>query len=191
LSVIYARSQDGALRQGEIITDMVQIRLDVATIGRDHQQIEEVVHPIVVVLSQDCDLDQDWKKRRTALTGNNGTGEQLPDILFVQVQEAIPFRGNISASTKIWDRIKNNKDERYHFLEAVAAEDDAIQVGLPELGIDFKRYFTVPAREVYVRIEEGARKRCRLTSPYLEHLSTRFYYYQFRVALPADHQSVS
>jgi hypothetical protein len=67
---------------------------------------------------------------------------------------------------------------------------DRLQEGLPELAIDFKRYFTVPTDEVYRRIELGeARRRCLLISPYLEHLSSRYAYFLSRIALPVDHAS--
>jgi len=56
----------------------------------------------------------------------------------------------------------------------------------PELGIDFKRYFTLPTAEVYYQIQRQAARRCCLRSPYLEHLSTRFHAYQQRLALPED-----
>ena len=54
----------------------------------------------------------------------------------------------------------------------------AIGEGMPELGIDFKRYFTIPTDEVYFRIRAEAQRRSRLRSPYLEHLSNRFYSFQ-------------
>ena len=42
-----------------------------------------------------------------------------------------------------------------------------MNVGIPELGVDFKRYFTIPTDEIYKRIEKGeVRRRCVLMSPY-------------------------
>jgi hypothetical protein len=91
----------------------------------------------------------------------------------------------------LWNRVKTNKDERYQFLEAVPADCDLFGAGLPELGVDFKRYFTLPSDEIYRRVElDEVRRHCRLASPYLEHLSTRFCYYQFRIALPEPHKSL-
>jgi hypothetical protein len=88
-----------------------------------------------------------------------------------------------------WSKVKTNKDERYQFLEKVPSESDALGKGLPELGIDFKRYFCLPTDEAYYRLETDAMRRCRLRSPYLEHFSTRFSYFLSRVALPNDHRS--
>jgi hypothetical protein len=110
-------------------------------------------------------------------------------------RERLPLRnredktGKRELSSDQWARVRQNKDERYQFLQKVLPQEDADGEGIPELGIDFKRYFTVPTDEVYYRLESGARRRCQMRSPYLEHLSTRFGYYQFRVALPAEHQS--
>ena len=36
---------------------------------------------------------------------------------------------------------KRNADERYHFFEAIPKKLDALGEGLPELGLDLKRYF--------------------------------------------------
>ena len=97
---------------------------------------------------------------------------------------------NSDIKSNIWQRIRINKDERYHFLQIIPPEEDAFLQGIPELGIDFKRYFTLRTDDVYVALTSNtAQRRSRLISPYLEHLSTRFAYYQFRVALPSDHES--
>jgi hypothetical protein len=190
LSAIYACSGEGALRQGEMVTGLVQVRLAINTVGADKEDVQwiEEFHPFAVVLSQDCDLDQDWKVRQSAVDDPKAAQRQLPSVLFAQVHDAEELKGRVGASD-LWKRVKQNKDERYHFLEAVSPNQDALADGLPELGIDFKRYFTIPTDELYRRIEKGTHRRCRLVSPYLEHLSTRFCYYQFRVALPSDHKS--
>lgn len=186
---IYVRSEGGTLRQGEIITNLPQFRLNVDMIGTDSQEADFELHPFAVVLSQDCDLEQDWKARQPpAVQDPNAAQRLLPSVLLAQVHRAADLRGR-APSSDLWKRIKQNKDERYHFLEATPAEEDALGEGLEELGIDFKRYFTIPTDEIYKRLEGDVQRRCRLISPYLEHLSTRFCYYQFRVALPAEHQS--
>jgi hypothetical protein len=149
-----------------------------------------IEHPFAVVLSQDCDLEQDWKVRQEmSPDSQEASPRELPSILFAEVHTAADLRGRLNGG--LWQRIRQNKDERFHFLEEVPAGAEAMANGLPELGIDFKRYFSIPTREVYKRMEGPAQRRCRLQSPYLEHLSTRFCYYQFRVALPLDHQSVA
>jgi len=175
----------GPLRQGEILCNVVQLKLKVETVGSPELEFVFQLHPYVIIVSQDCDLDWDYKART-----DQTTDKLIPNILFCEVTTAESLRRGGDINSGIWGRVKINKDERYQFLQKVAAEEDALQQGLPELGIDFKRYFTLPADEVYTRIvAQETQRRCRLVSPYLEHFSTRFAYYQFRVALPADHFS--
>lgn len=189
---IYERSQAGvALRQCEILTNLRQATLTLEAVGAERPRVKFENHPFAIVLSQDCDLSQAWIKTHAA---TDPPSRPLPCVLFAQMQTLADLRNGIQSIAKkaIWERVVQNKEERYHFLEAVSPENDALGAGLPELGIDFKRYFTIPIDEVYKRLElEGeASRRCRLLSPYLEHLSTRFCYYQFRVALPQDHRSL-
>jgi hypothetical protein len=176
------------LRQGEIVTDLAQARLSLDSVGRDEPVVEIVLHPFAMLMTQDCDLEQDFVARRKGEVND----KRLPGLLFCEVATAEELFGRLGGRRKEWDRlnIDKNKNERYHFLQRVDASCDAAQIGLEELGIDFKRYFTVPADEVYRRIELGqAKRRCILVSPYLEHLSSRFAYFLSRVALPADHLS--
>jgi hypothetical protein len=112
-------------------------------------------------------------------------------LLFCEVATAEALFARVKPlGSRLWDRIKINKDERYHFLQKVAPIDDVQGQGLPEMGIDFKRYFTVAPEEVYYRIEMGeSKRRCYLLSPYMEHQCTRFASFLSRVALPDDHLS--
>jgi hypothetical protein len=139
-----------------------------------------------MILTQDCDLEQDFRAR----AGQTGADKLIPSILFSEVVTAEELRGSAGINSTIWPRVRMNKDERYHFLQKVEQVDDAFGQGLPELGIDFKRYFTLQTGEVYRRIELGeAQRRCALVNPYLEHLTSRFAYFLSRVALPQDHVS--
>jgi hypothetical protein len=89
--------------------------------------------------------------------------------------------------SKTWKRVKFNKDERYHFLAGVPVSADLQGEGLPELALDFKKYFTIPADVVYWQVSILAKRRCFLMPPYAEHLSARFFSYQSRIGLPLDH----
>jgi hypothetical protein len=150
-----------------------------------HQVVQLVTHPLAIVMSQDCDLDWDFGARRAGAA----PAKQMPSVLFCEAIEAAVLRHSTDINSAIWSRIKINKDERYQFLQRVMPDEDALGEGLPELALDFKRYFTIPTDEVYQRLDFQAKRRCRLVSPYLEHLSSRFFAYQARVALPAEHQS--
>jgi hypothetical protein len=185
---IYVASEGQELRQGEIITNLIQLVIDLDSIKSGELIVMPKIHPFAMVVSQDCDLTQDYKVRRE---GRLDSDKILPNILLCEVITAAELRGNPGEgfNKDQWKRIKQNKDERYQFLEKVPADCDALGVGLPELGIDFKRYFSMPTDEIYFRVETEARRRYHFISPYLEHLSTRFSYFQYRIALPTDHRS--
>lgn len=180
---------EGPLRQGEIISGLVQSRLAINSVESDDSPLVElIIHPFAVIVSQDCDLEQDYKARK----GLNDVKPDkiLPSILFcaVTTAEEICNTGGVTGSK---DRclFSKNKLERYQYLQKVDASEDACGEGLPELGIDFKKYFTIPADEAYKRIITKAKRRCFMKSPYLEHLSSRFCYFQMRIALPEEHKS--
>lgn len=197
---LYAPSVEGKLRQGEFLSGLSISKLPIDAVTRtiDGLQAGESLsfvvrsHPYVLVVSQDCDLEQDFTLRQTQPAV--APDQLLPSVLLCEVFTAEELRGRKTGPDKIgsdmWKRIRQNKDERYHFFESVAVGADKLGAGLPELGVDFKRYFTIPTDELYLRMDRGhAQRRCRLVSPYLEHLTTRFAYFQCRVALPRNHES--
>lgn len=180
---------EGPLRQGEIISGLVQARLAIHSVESGTPPLVELVtHPFAVIVSQDCDLEQDYKAR-------NGLHDVKPDkilpsVLFCEVTTAEDIC-NTGGVTGHKDRslFSKNKLERYQYLQKIDPTEDGCREGLPELGIDFKKYFTIPADEVYKRITTTAKRRCFMKSPYLEHLSSRFCYFQMRIALPEEHKS--
>lgn len=190
---IYECSRNGPLRQGEIISGLVQIQLATGTEREFPSEdaeipIRRIEFPYAIVISQDCDLDWDFKHRKEPSTFLD---KVMPNTLFCELYpaEELRHRPGGSINSGIWSRIRTNKDERYHFLQRVEVGDDAISEGLPELALDFKRCFSIPTDELYLQFVSQAKRRCRIVSPYLEHLAVRVFYYHSRVALPADHIS--
>jgi len=184
--VIYRSSpKDGQLFQGEIVSNLIQARLALASIGVEGAQtVTFITHPYAVILTQDCDLESDHKRR----TGERPKGAEVPALLFCEAFDAASFSARPGIDAQILRRVNQNKDERYQYLRAIAPDTDATGVGIPALGIDFKRYFSIPTDEVIRRLEIGElQRRACLESPYREQLATRFFYYQYRVALVEDH----
>lgn len=182
---------DCPLYQGEIISGLVRIRikLDSLSTGSATAPIfDTVAHPLAMIVSQDCDLEQDfcsYSEGKTAL------GQQLPSILFCEVKEAdrVMAEPPIVGGEKR-KRVRSNQDARYQFLREVTADQDrqGQGQGLSAIAIDFKRYFTILTDEVYFRVStREVIRRCILVSPYLEHFISRFFYFQSRVALPVEH----
>lgn len=174
----------GPLRQGELLTDLRRHVIDAATAVEDQPIVNRVTYPFVVVVSQDCDITQ---QGRTV----PGGAISLPSILLIEVTTAVLLRGLKDINSDSWKLVRSNREERYHFLQVITPAQDALNQGLGELGVDFKRYFTVPTDEFYCLIAGGlATRRCVLNSPYLEHLCSRFANYLSRVALPELHFSL-
>lgn len=185
-----------ALCQGEIISNLIQpVPIFNASPTEDDAspyEVDEKIHPWAIIMSQDCDLAQDYRAAQSCR--NQGT--ILPNILFCEIKTAEEELADIArsdaraAQSQKWKRICQNIEGRFHFLERVAPEHDAVAEGLQEFVIDFKRYFTLPPQEVYRQLDRGeAKKRSVLHSPYLEHLAHRFHAFQSRVALDEDHSS--
>lgn len=181
---VYKISTNGSLWCCEILSDVAQRRQSFRSLREAEPELERIVHPYCIVVSQDCDLDQDFHARQ-----DEGASSPLPNVLLCEASTATELKGIVPAGRDIWKRIIQNKDERYQFLQATAPEQDAANEGLPELGIDFRRHFSVPTDELYEQFGLGARRRCRLVSPYKEHFMNRFANFMARVGLPSDHFS--
>lgn len=173
------------LYQGEIIAGVIQVRQNLDTIGGDAaRRVEEIVHPFSVVMTQDCDLEQDFRLRNQA----DEKLSSLVSILFCEAVTTSELKGQLPQGKDIWKRVIQNKDERYQCFESIPSSQESLAQGLPCLGCDFKRYFTVPSDEVYRRIAlKQITRRCRLLTPYAEHLLSRFCSFQSRVPLPENH----
>lgn len=193
-AVIYELPDDGPLRRGEILSKVIQIKVGTASITSSKPPtLTPVTHQVAIVLNQDCDLEGDFRARRS---GDTGT---LPNILFAEAYDAGEALRDVGGSD-IRRRIRQNQDERYQYLREVAPQCDALKEGLPALVIDFKRCFTIPTEELYYRMsatvhvwqkehdsEQMTHRRCRLTSTYAAGLADRFFRFHARVALPEPH----
>ena len=62
---VYVQTPDGALRQGEFISGLLEPRVvDIPQDSADPVEVEVRLHPLAVVLSQDCDLEGDHRALR-------------------------------------------------------------------------------------------------------------------------------
>ena len=185
-----------ALRQGEVLSNVVELQIVLDSItgmaDRSTYEADAIEHPFVIIVSQDCDLDQDFNFRFRNIGSQR---HELPGVLFCQAMQAKEFVRNPRHSSIFKSRtnlghFKNNSDFRFHFMQEIPAKLDALKQGLPELAIEFKRYFSLPTGEVYHRIKlDHTQRRCGLKSPYLEHFCDRFHYFNNRIALPEQYES--
>jgi hypothetical protein len=168
--------------QGDIFRDIAVVESVVQ--NQENVEVRQVLFPLVIVLTQDCDLEQDYnvradpnsetddKKLFSALVAplynaeHVRSGEHLLD-LGLRMQR-IPTEG-----AKI---LRSNQTPRYHYLEF---SDD---VPIPPATIDFKHYFSVNLE--YLRTLKPTHFICRVAELYREDVSHRFASFLSRIGLP-------
>ncbi|MEA3282021.1 MAG: hypothetical protein U9Q68_05595 [Euryarchaeota archaeon] len=135
-------------------------------------------------MTQDCDLEQDYKNRSEEVREKHD--KYMQSILVCPAYPAEKFRvgehlERINYVMENWGgkqfkKIKDQKYERFHFLGA----DSKMQV--PELVIDFKHYYTIPRNAIYIILDEHYLVTIR--ELFRESLSQRFSYFLSRIGLP-------
>jgi hypothetical protein len=187
---VWSPSPDAAIRQCEILSGVIQTGVSPDAIGVPGPvQLLTVRHAWVLVLSQDCDLDWDHALRQqdADVPGHN---KELPNILLCHAYTIDEIHDRPQVKSDILRRIRQNQDERFHTLDEVPAELDREGIGIPELILDFKRYFTIPTAELYGRMSlnadhaEAARRHAFLISPFRDEVARRASAFHARIALP-------
>lgn len=185
----------GALSQGEILAGIWEHRPLEPPVQLPEDApiaVESVHHPLVIVVSSACDLEQDFKVRLPTRPGEgHGMSEDelgrhpaiIPHVLFCDVYQEPDIRGRIAGSD-IWRRIRGNQDERYHHLQSAPVGDPAREQ-LPDVYLDFRKTLALPTRRVYEGIQRDAITRVAVVPPlYIHDLIHRFYAFHSRVGLP-------
>ncbi len=175
---------DERIHQGGLIENVIEwsVAYD------EHNQDEAVgaqstIHRLALVLSQDCDLEQDSKLRR-----QNPPSERLSAVLLCPAFPAEELRITEKLNSDRWKVVRQNKEERYAYLADFAKEFDSCGLGHPAILLDLTNYFTVRTSELYRQIRlQLAKPRCRLETPWREHLQSRFANCIARIGLPHDH----
>jgi hypothetical protein len=187
--IIYKKSSErSALRQGEILTDVIQYNPVASDLSQESEDLafDPILHPVVIVVSQDCDLDWDYQARQPDI---DQPSKLLNSVIFCEISLAQEIK-NIVKKTEMWNLIKTHRDERYYFFEKIPDDCDLQNQGLQELTADFKKVFGLDSKTIYRQLEIGmAKRRTLLNSPYLEHFTRKFYNFHNRVALPLPYQS--
>jgi hypothetical protein len=184
LDLPYFKSTLKRYEQGDILRDITLIEwADVS--GEKEVEITERKLQYCILLSQDCDLDHDYRNRENL---NSDTKDKyLQSLLLCPAYPAESFRsGDHLASFHMkmqklnsdqWKRLKQNGIARYHYLEK------ALDLQVPELVVDFKHYLTVP-RDVLYRSEFVDSYVATVEIVYRDNLSARFAHYLSRIGLP-------
>jgi len=178
----YIKFDDLRLHQGDILRDILIFEWA----KREDEEIvtQERVSPYSIVLTQDCDLEQDYNSRSSS---ENGHDKYLPSILLCPAYPANALRLGThledlgqkmqNFTSDPWNQLKKNKLYRYHFLKSF------LDLQVPDLVIDFKHYFTVPRDHVYQFIEKK-HYIATVNELFRENLSGRFAHFLSRIGLP-------
>jgi len=173
------------ISQGDIYSDIDFIEYVVEKGG--HVEISCITFPLVIVLTQDCDLEQDFRYRYGRPKSKIETQDKLLlSVLVSPLYNAEHFRlGQHLSELDIQmqtinsrqnENIKINQNPRYHYLEF---PDD---YSIPKSIIDFKHYFSVNIE--YLKREKKRHFVCRLPVLYRENLSQRYGNFLARIGLP-------
>lgn len=178
-NVRVGRQRRTRISQGDIFREVECIEF--VKERRGILEVSKIVFPLVVVLTQDCDLQWDaapasnQDKRLFAVlvaplynAEHVYQGQHLQDLGLTMA--------SINKKATDGKTLRQNERPRYHYLDF--PEDIDIVSSI----VDFKHYFSVS-----VRYLEKARQRnfiCRLSELYREDLSIRFAGYLARIGLP-------
>jgi len=176
----YTRLGLDRVHQGDILRD-----LRVVEVARDPMaRASETKLPYTIVLTQDCDLEQDFLSRNDATSLNQD--KYLRAILLCPAYASKEFREGqhltkLGLKMEYWNHtrfqlIQSQQNERFHFIEH---QED---LGVQDLVVDFKHYFTVVRDELY-EAYDGIYL-ATISELFRESLSQRFCYYLGRIGLP-------
>ncbi len=182
VAFFYVRHNDPFLKQGEIVNNLFELKLQITEQKsiddvRKDAKFDPIVHPYVIVVSQDCDLEWDYKAR----LGDAPEEKLLTHILFCALFTQAEVRSRSGLTHELWKRARQNQDEREHRVEESLRK--VTEEMLPEWIADFKTTFSLPNEFAYwlVSTSQAIRKGA-LSSPYLEDFMHRLYSFLGRVA---------
>ncbi len=184
----FVRHSGERLHQGDIFRDLTIDLQKRADEGSTDIVVVEYLLPYCVLVTQDCDLEQDWVNRAEKRTIKRDKYLRhlllLPAYPAEQLRTGTHIKDNPEDSAWVmetfnsekWRLVISNQNARYHYI----AGDSELQ--LPDLAVDFKHYTTIPRDQMYERA--GELYRGTISALFREELSNRFAHYLSRIALP-------
>ena len=181
------KAKDSRVRQGDILRDVQYVEYVLERAGII--EVSRIVFPLAIVLTQDCDLEQDHRFRTETRSTQDKwlisvlmaplynvehvyRGEHLSELGIRM--ETLPKAGNSGTF------LRNNERPRYHYLEF----DEDISI-VPSV-IDFKHYFTVSHDFFFNTILNYQHYVASLKSLFRDDFSNRFCNYLSRIGLPEE-----
>lgn len=192
MNVEVDRKPETRVCQGDLIRNVACVE-DVLEDG-DVVEIKRIVFPLVIVLTQDCDLQQDDSIRACTQKPPTTHNTQLLSVLVAPAYNSAHFELGehlIELGLKMWtvptvkekgrasteERIlRQNKNPRYHYLQFDA------DIGIVDSVVDFKHYFSVNVQ--YLKRIKPQKCAGKLSTLYREDVSQRFASFLGRIGLP-------
>jgi hypothetical protein len=178
-------SKQSRIQQGDILRNVEY--LESITEKAGNIEITKINFPLVIVLTQDCDLALDYKYRFKKKDGANHD-KFLFSVLVAPLYNADHFfsgthlellNQNMQPITKKkspGEFILKNDNPRYHFIEF----PNNIPI-VPSV-IDFKHYFSVNVN--YLKNKKKVDFVCKVSELYREQITLRFSNFLSRIGLP-------
>lgn len=173
------------LGQGDILRDVECIEYAVEKSG--DIEVSKIIFPLVVVLTQDCDLEQDYTFRWSKQTKST-QDKWLLSVLVAplynvehiysgeHLSELSMKMASINRSKSPGQNLRNNETPRYHYL------DFPETIPIPPSVIDFKHYFSVNVS--HLKKLKAKNFVCQVSDLFREDISQRFASFLARVGLP-------
>jgi hypothetical protein len=180
------KSRKSRICQGDIFRDIEYI--EYVSEKKGIIEVSKIIFPLVIVLTQDCDLQQDYKFRWSREGKSKTQDKWLVSVLVAPLYNAEhvfqgshlsdldlemePIKKNRSPGTFL----KENQNPRYHYL------DFPPNIPLVPSIIDFKHYFSVNVQ--YLKKIKTTNYICSISNLFREDISQRFAGFLARIGLP-------
>lgn len=171
--------------QGDIVKNLEYIEYVSEKDG--NIEVSKIEYPLAIVLTQDCDLSQDYKFRWSKINTQNEDKWLMSVIVAPLYNAEHVYNGNhleglgmnmtpITRKKTHGQNLRNNETPRYHYL------DFGAESSIPPSVIDFKHYFSVNV--AYLKKHKSQNFVCQVAELYREDISNRFASYLSRIGLP-------
>lgn len=153
-------------------------------------EVSKIVFPLAMVLTQACDLQQDYNARKRNETDKGGNQDKfLISVIVAPIYNFEEFRVGTHLdqlglmmepkgrrNKSMCENIIKNENKRYHYLNF----DKNVEI--VESVVDFKHYFTVTI--TYLNSIRNSNYVCSIDSLYREAIVQRFSNFLSRIGLP-------
>ncbi len=176
----------GRLRQGQILRNLYEYVPTGPATADGIAEVTMVQHPLLVVISPECDLVSDYEARNRDSSSTSGQPQSnsnlLEHIQCCKLFEEGDIRRPHGINSAAWSFVKSNRLERYHMIPPNIpgrAEDSS------PLYLDFKRILSIPTAYLYQILKAGNIVLGEIIEPpWIHQLVHRCYGFQSRVCVP-------